>query len=105
PDLPALLFSVYRDCTNGFGELRANTTTRQPDFSSARLSISCSSGNIHHQTATTAIVPNPPITTDGTVPNHSAVRPDSKPPNSFDPPTNNRSTALTRPRIASGVAS
>src|SRR5208282_1675005 len=62
-------------------------------------------GNIRYHTATITSVPTPPITTAGTVPNHVAVTPDSNAPSSFDAPTNSLFTALTRPRIPSGVAS
>ncbi len=53
----------------------------------------------------TTRVPIPPNTTAGTVPNHCAVTPDSNCPNSFDVPMKIMSTAVTRPRISSGVAS
>ena len=53
--------------------------------------------------ATTSKVPMPPMTTDGTVPNHAAVTPDSNSPSWFDAPMNIELTADTRPRIASGV--
>src|SRR5260370_18539395 len=62
-------------------------------------------GNIRYHTATMINVPTPPITTAGTVPNHVAVTPDSNSPSSFYAPTKSLFTALTRPRIASGVAS
>jgi hypothetical protein len=42
--------------------------------------------------------------TDGTVPIHAAVIPDSSSPSSFEAPTKTMFTALTRPRIAAGVA-
>ena len=41
----------------------------------------------------------------GTNPNHAAVKPDSNSPSSFDAPINTEFTALTRPRISSGVFS
>jgi len=44
-------------------------------------------------------------TTAGTVPNHCAVNPDSNWPNSFEVPMKTISTAITRPRISSGVRS
>ena len=44
-------------------------------------------------------------TTAGTVPNHAAVTPDSNSPSSFEAPMNTALTALTRPRISSGVSS
>src|SRR5262245_23463967 len=52
---------------------------------------------------TTTIVPTPPKTTDGTSPNHFAVNPDSMPPSSLLDPMKTWFTALTRPRIESGV--
>src|SRR5262249_18221415 len=55
--------------------------------------------------STTTSVPTPPITTEGTVPNHAAVTPDSNSPSWFDEPMNTELTALTRPRISSGVCS
>jgi len=64
-----------------------------------------SCGKSHVKRPTTTSVPIPPITTDGTVPNHAAVIPDSNSPSSFDAPINNEFIALTRPRIESGVAS
>ena len=53
----------------------------------------------------TAIVATPPSTTAGTSPNHFAVTPDSNSPSSFDAPMNTAFTALTRPRMWSGVSS
>ena len=47
----------------------------------------------------------PPRTTAGTVPNQPAVTPDSNSPNWFEAPMKTMSTALTRPRISSGVMS
>src|SRR5215471_8064494 len=61
------------------------------------------SGNSHIHSTTTRIVPTPPITTAGTAPNQCAVSPDSNCPTSFDAPINTEFTALTRPRISSGV--
>jgi len=51
------------------------------------------------------MVPTPPRTTAGTAPNHCAVRPDSNWPTSLDAPMKTMLTALTRPRISSGVLS
>ena len=62
------------------------------------------SGNHHAQSPMTISVPTPPRTTACTVPNHCAVTPDSNCPNSFDVPIKIISTAVTRPRISSGVA-
>ena len=45
------------------------------------------------------------LTTAGTVPNQAAVTPDSNSPSSLEAPMNTDSTASTRPRSASGVAS
>src|SRR3954447_5833436 len=53
--------------------------------------------------ATTSTVPMPPATTAGTAPNHAAVTPDSNCPTSLDAPMKTMLTALTRPRISSGV--
>src|ERR1035437_3621172 len=61
------------------------------------------SGNIRLHNTTIRIVPTPPATTAGTVPSHAAVTPDSNCPTSFDAPMNIMLTALTRPRISSGV--
>ncbi len=47
----------------------------------------------------------PPRTTAGTVPNQCAVSPDSNSPSWFEAPMNRPFTALTRPRISSGVSS
>ena len=55
--------------------------------------------------AATAIVPSPPIRTAGTVPTSEATRPDSKAPSWFEVPVKSECTALTRPRISSGVRS
>ncbi len=55
-------------------------------------------------TATTISVAAPPSTTEPTAPNQSAVTPDSNSPSWFDVPTKSELTALTRPRISSGVA-
>ena len=63
-----------------------------------------SGGNSRIQIRTTASVPRPPATTAGTVPSHAAVMPDSNSPSSFEAPMNSMLTALTRPRIGSGVA-
>src|SRR2546426_11038097 len=49
------------------------------------------------------MVPRPPMRTAGTAPRSAAVRPDSNSPSWFDVPVNSECTALTRPRIASGV--
>src|SRR5262252_5293765 len=67
------------------------------------LSAPRNSGNHHAHKAITSSVPTPPMTTAGTVPNQCAVKPDSNCPNSFDVPINSEFTALTRPRILSGV--
>ena len=57
-----------------------------------------------HSTATSNVTP-PPSTIAGTRPNQAAVNPDSNSPSSLDAPINTEFTALTRPRIASGVSS
>ena len=65
-----------------------------------------SDGKSRHQTAATAIVATPPATTAGTVPiSAAAASPDSNAPSWFDALMNTISTALTRPRRSSGVAS
>ena len=55
--------------------------------------------------ATTTNVPAPPKKMAPTRPNKAAVTPDSKAPSSLDAPINTFSTASTRPRMSSGVAS
>ena len=67
-------------------------------------SIRRSAGKRHIQTAVTARVATPPTTTAGTKPNPAAVRPDSNSPNSFEAPIKTALTALTRPRMTSGVS-
>ncbi len=52
---------------------------------------------------TVAIEITPPITTDETNPSSRAASPDSNAPNSFDVPTKMLFTALTLPRMLSGV--
>ena len=52
-----------------------------------------------------ASVASPPMTTERTRPNQTAVTPDSNSPSSFDAPMNTALTALTRPRMPSGVSS
>src|SRR5580658_4784331 len=69
-----------------------------------KLSARRSAGNHHAHNAVTANVPIPPKITAGAVPNQPAVIPDSNCPSSFDAPMNIMSTAFTRPRIWSGVA-
>src|SRR5690606_23727034 len=70
-----------------------------------KRSIRHNTGNQRVQSPVTASVAMPPMTTDRTVPHHFAVKPDSKSPSSFDAPTTTALTALTRPRILSGVSS
>ena len=64
-----------------------------------------SCGNHHAQVAATAMVAIPPNTTARTVPNQAAVSYYLLLPSSFDAPMNTAFTALTRPRISSGVSS
>src|SRR5215813_12284836 len=45
----------------------------------------------------------PPRSTDGTVPTSAATSPDSNAPSWFEVPVKSECTALTRPRIVSGV--
>ena len=52
---------------------------------------------------TTTTVAAPPMMTDGTVPNHCAVTPDSTAPHWFEHEMKSAFTAATRPRSASGV--
>src|SRR5690606_8489686 len=56
------------------------------------------------QAATMAIVATPPLTTLKTGPASFATRPDSNPPISLLLPMKTAFTALTRPRMWSGVA-
>jgi hypothetical protein len=56
---------------------------------------------VHRATANK--VPTPPRSAAGTAPNSAAVAPDSNSPSSLDALMNAPWTALTRPRIASGV--
>src|SRR6266478_1580811 len=70
---------------------------------SSNWCIRRSSGKRTIQSAATAIVPSPPSSTAGTVPKSAAARPDSKAPSWFEVPVNSECTALTRPRIVSGV--
>src|SRR5271154_4508834 len=62
-------------------------------------------GNSRAHSAATASVAIPPTMTAGFSPHHDAVSPDSNSPSSLDAPMNIELTALTRPRIASGVSS
>src|SRR5271167_1172376 len=84
--------------TGSHGASRSTTSSFETNRSAPR-----NSGNSHAQNPITINVPAPPITTAGTVPNHCAVSPDSNCPNSFDVPMNSEFTALTRPRMESGV--
>jgi hypothetical protein len=67
----------------------------------SKESTPASSGKRCFQIRTTRIVPTPPSTTEGTVPNKAAVTPDSNSPSWFEVPLHIECTALTRPRIAS----
>jgi hypothetical protein len=62
------------------------------------------SGNSAAQSATINKVPMPPSNAAQAAPNKAATAPDSNPPNSLEVPMNMPLTALTRPRITSGVA-
>ena len=64
-----------------------------------------SSGKSLDQAPATSNVAQPPTITAGTVPNQAAVTPDSNSPSSLEAPMNTAFTALTRPRISSGVSS
>src|ERR1700716_2766270 len=72
----------------------SNVRMRQSDGNNTRA----------HNTVTSRVAA-PPSTIAGTKPNHAAVTPDSNSPSSFDAPMNTEFTALTRPRISSGVFS
>ena len=80
-------------------------TSGSPGFSSLSASTCRISGKPNAQRMTTTIVPIPPKTTLRTGPSHSAVRPDSTPPSSLELPMKIRFTALTLPRMRSGVRS
>ena len=67
--------------------------------------MSRNDGNSRHQTATTPSVSTPPSVTAGATPSTEPRTPDSNAPSSLEAPMNTFSTAITRPRIASGVAS
>ena len=54
---------------------------------------------------TTPSVSTPPSVTAGPTPSSDAATPDSNAPSSLDAPMNTFSTAITRPRMWSGVAS
>ena len=64
-----------------------------------------STGNSSAQMPVTARVAAPPNNMARTSPNHPAVMPDSNSPSSLEAPMNTALTALTRPRISSGVSS
>ena len=72
---------------------------------SVRLRRLRSSGNQRIQSPTTSNVPAPPSTTAPTGPNSAAVAPDSNSPSWLLAPMKIALTALTRPRISSGVSS
>ena len=64
---------------------------------------SLSSGNSRAQSSVTTIAPTPPNTTAPTGPSSEASSPLSASPSSFEAEMVSCDTALTRPRIASGV--
>src|SRR5882724_4091820 len=74
----------------------------RPDHSSNRPSRR-NSGKRIIQSPATARVPSPPSRTAGTAPSSAAARPDSKAPSWLEVPVKSECTALTRPRIPSGV--
>ena len=74
-------------------------------MTSSKRSIARSDGNRTGHTATTPRVSTPPRTTAGPTPSRVAATPDSNAPSSLDAPMNTFSTAATRPRMRSGVAS
>ena len=57
------------------------------------------------RSATTISAPMPPTSTAGMVPSQAAIRPARKSPSWLDAMTNSEFTALTRPRMSSGVSS
>ena len=61
-------------------------------------------GQIAAHPNTTRIAPTPPPTIDGTTPNKPAVTPDSMPPSSLEATMKTLFTAVTRPRMSSGVS-
>src|SRR5665213_736719 len=63
-----------------------------------------SPGSFQAQSPAISMVAAPPRTTEPTGPSQAAVTPDSNSPSWFEVPMNRVLTALTRPRIASGVA-
>ena len=67
-------------------------------------STSRSAGKNFDQSPTTSTVPIPPKTTAGTVPIRAAITPARNSPSSLEAPMKTDSTALTRPRNSSGVA-
>ena len=72
---------------------------------SGKVSRSRRTGKRRIQTPVTTSVAAPPNTTARTRPNQAAVTPDSNSPSSFEAPMKTALTALTRPRISSGVSS
>src|SRR5688572_25068487 len=72
---------------------------------SGNRSMRLSAGNHRTQSPAIATLATPPTTTAGFRPHHAAVKPDSNSPSSFEAPMNTAFTALTRPRISSGVSS
>src|ERR1700688_1595516 len=99
PPRPHLLPQRY--CTLSPASCNSSPTLLIPLNSPARRN----SGKIHAHIPIPTSVPPPPNKTAGTVPNHCAVSPDSNCPNSFEVPIKTISTAITRPRISSGVRS
>ena len=74
-------------------------------MTSSKRSMSRRSGKINDQRPTTPIVAMPPNTMAGPTPSRAAATPLSNDPTSLEAPMNTFSTADTRPRIGSGVAS
>ena len=64
-----------------------------------------SSGKKRAHSAVTTSVQTPPAMTAGSAPSQAATTPARKSPNSLEVPTNSMCTALTRPRMSSGVPS
>src|SRR4051794_38811256 len=90
----ALNKEVYTTASAGSGGSRCSSEPKRR-----------SSGHITDTTATVTNVITPPNTTDGTSPRKLAATPDSNSPSSLLEPMKMTLTAVTRPRIESGVRS
>ena len=81
----------------------ASAVSEVAAFTSVSRCSSAGNKRIHNPAMTS--VPTPPRTTEPTGPSHAAVAPDSNSPSWFYAPMKIELTALTRPRMASGVSS